>query len=76
MEFEKVRELIAETLGCDLEKVTMEARLVEDLEADSLASVELTMALEESVGVSIDDEALAGMKTVGDVWNYLVANKN
>lgn len=76
MEFEKVRELIAETLGCDLEKVTMEARLVEDLEADSLASVELTMALEESVGVSIDDEALAGMKTVGDVWNYLVAHKN
>lgn len=76
MEFEKVRELIAETLGCDLEKVTMEARMVEDLEADSLASVELTMALEESVGVSIDDEALAGMKTVGDVWNYLVANKN
>lgn len=76
MEFETVRNLIAETLGCDVEKVTMEANLVEDLEADSLASVELTMALEEAVGVSIDDESLAAMKTVGDVWNYLVAHKD
>lgn len=46
MNFEKMREIIAETLNCDLEKVTMEARLAEDLEADSLAAVELSMALE------------------------------
>lgn len=76
MDFEKVRNIIAETLGCDLEKVTLEATLTDDLGADSLASVELTMALEEETGVSIEDEALANMKTVGDVWNYLVAQKN
>ena len=76
MDFEKVRNIIAETLGCDLEKVTMEASLAEDLGADSLASVELTMALEEAVGVTIEDEALANLKTVGDIWNYLVAQKN
>lgn len=76
MDFEKVRAVIADTLGCDLEKVTMEATLAEDLGADSLASVELVMALEEAVGVSIDDEALPNMKTVGDIMAYLTAHNN
>lgn len=75
MEFETVRNVIAESLGCDVEKVTMEARLQEDLEADSLAAVELTMALEDATGVAIADEELPNMKTVGDIYNYLVANQ-
>ena len=45
MEFEKVRDIIVETLGCDAEQVTLEASLADDLGADSLASVELVMAL-------------------------------
>ena len=45
------------------------------LGADSLASVELVMALEEATGISIEDSALAEMKTVGDVMNYLNAHK-
>ena len=75
MEFEKVRDVIVETLGCDAEQVTPEATLAEDLGADSLASVELVMALEEATGVSIEDDALAGLKTVGDIMNYLNAHK-
>jgi acyl carrier protein len=75
MNFDKVRELIAETLGCDVEQVVDDAVLIDDLGADSLAIVELTMALEESTGVSIEDEALAGIKTVGDVMNYLTAHE-
>ena len=71
MEFEKLREQIAETLNCDLEKVTMEARLAEDLEADSLAAVELSMALEEAFGVTTADEAPPNLKTVGDLFNYI-----
>ena len=71
MEFEKLREQIAETLNCDLEKVTMEARLAEDLEADSLAAVELSMALEEAFGVTIADEDLPNLKTVGNLFNYI-----
>ena len=47
MNVEKIREIIAENLHCDLEEVTMEARLAEDLQADSLDAVELNMALEE-----------------------------
>lgn len=76
MEFEKVRDVIVETLGCDAEQVTMEATLTEDLGADSLASVELTMALEEATGIAIADEDLANLKTVGDIISYLNSHKN
>ena len=75
MDFEKIRNVIAETLGCDMEKVTLEAKLEEDLGADSLASVELVMALEEATGVAIDDESLPNMKTVGDIMEYLTAHQ-
>ena len=62
MDFEKVKEIIVETLSCDADKVTPDARLAEDLEADSLAAVELSMALEEEFGVTIADEELPNMK--------------
>lgn len=75
MDFEQVRDIIVETLGCDAEQVTLEASLADDLGADSLASVELVMALEEATGISIEDSALAEMKTVADVMNYLNAHK-
>ncbi len=70
MEFEKVRDVIVETLGCETEQVTEQATL-EELGADSLAAVELIMALEESTGISIDDAAAAELKTVGDILTYL-----
>ena len=66
MDFEKVKEIIVETLSCDADKVTPDARLAEDLEA-----VELSMALEEEFGVTIADEELPNMKTVGDLVKYL-----
>ncbi len=76
MTFEKVRDMIVETLSCDAEKVTLEARLAEDLDADSLAAVELSMALEEAFGITIEDGAMAEFKTVGDLVNYVDANAN
>lgn len=76
MEFEKVRDIIVETLGCDAELVTLEASLADDLGADSLASVELVMALEEATGISIDDADVANLKTVGDIMTYLNGHKN
>ena len=75
MEFEKVRDIIVETLGCEAEKVTPTATLAEDLGADSLASVELVMAMEEAAGISIDDSDVAGLKTVGDIMKYLESHK-
>ncbi len=72
--FEKVRDIIVDTLSCDADKVTMEATLADDLGADSLDAVELNMALEDNLGVAISDEEPANMKTVGDIVNYLEAN--
>jgi len=72
--FEKVRDMIIETLSCEAEQVTMEASLADDLGADSLAAVELSMALEEAFDVTIEDEKMAEMKTVGDLVAYLEAN--
>ena len=63
--------LLYTSLSCDADKVTPDARLAEDLEADSLAAVELSMALEEEFGVTIADEELPNMKTVGDLVKYL-----
>ncbi|KAF5074264.1 acyl carrier protein [Oscillibacter ruminantium] len=75
MDFEKVRDVIVETLACEAEQVTMEASLADDLGADSLASVELVMALEEATGVAIDDAELPNLKTVGDIVKYLEDHK-
>ena len=74
MEFEKVRDVIVETLGCKAEQVTEQATL-EELGADSLAAVELIMALEESTGISIDDADAANLKTVGDILSYLKSHQ-
>ena len=75
MEFEKVRDIIVETLGCEAEQVTMEASLSEDLGADSLAAVELVMALEEASGITIDDADEESLKTVGEIVKYLEDHK-
>ena len=76
MEFEKVRDIIVETLGCDAEEVTPEASLSDDLGADSLAAVELVMALEEATGLSIAEEDAANLTTVSDILTYLATHKN
>lgn len=75
MEFNAVKDIIVETLGCDEEKVTLEASLSDDLGADSLAAVELVMALEEASGIKIDDADVAELKTVADIMNYLESHK-
>ncbi|MBQ9795603.1 MAG: acyl carrier protein [Clostridia bacterium] len=68
---EKIVELIAEKLCKKKEQITSASRLVEDLGADSLDVVELIMAFEDEFGVSLPDEDIAKMKTVGDVINYI-----
>ena len=73
--FEKVREIIVDTLSCEMDEVTMEADLSEDLGADSLDAVELNIALEEQLGLSIADEDRPNMKTVGDIVRYLEAKE-
>lgn len=71
MTFEKVKEIIVETLSCSQEAVSLEASLMDDLGADSLDAVELNMALEEAFKISIPDEKLIEFKTVKDIVNYI-----
>ena len=68
---EKIVDLIADKLCKKKDQVVLTARLVEDLGADSLDVVELIMAFEDEFGVSLPDEDIASMKTVGDIVNYI-----
>ena len=67
MEFERLKEIIVDTLACDEDKVTLEADMQKDLEVDSLSLVELHMALEDELGVSIPDGEIGKMHTVKDI---------
>jgi acyl carrier protein len=69
--FEKVKAIIVEQLGVEADKITMDARFREDLEADSLDLVELIMAFEDEFGGEISDEEAQEIKTVGQAVNYL-----
>lgn len=63
----KVKEILAKDLGTDIEKISNEKKLVEDLGMDSFASVELMFALEDKMGIEIPDEDALNLKTVEDV---------
>ncbi|MDX2058241.1 MAG: acyl carrier protein [Gemmatimonadales bacterium] len=68
---EKVKDIIAEELGVEREKLTDEASFMEDLGADSLDTVELVMAFEKEFDIDIPDEEAEKLKTVGDALKYL-----
>ena len=68
---EKVIELICEKLCKNKNEVTLSSKLVEDLGADSLDVVELIMAFEDEFNVSLPDEDVQNMKTIGDIVNYI-----
>ncbi|WP_448587572.1 acyl carrier protein [Thermocrinis sp.] len=67
----RIKEIIADQLGVEVEKLKHEASFVQDLGADSLDVVELVMAFEEEFGIEIPDEDAEKIRTVGDVINYL-----
>jgi acyl carrier protein len=68
---EKVREIIVERLKVDPSEVTPDAAFVEDLRADSLDIVEMVMKLEETFGITIPDEDVEKLRTVGDAVAYV-----
>ena len=69
--FDKVKSLFEEELGINSEKITMDAKLEEDLEIDSLGIVEVVMAFEDEFEIEIDDEELTDVGTVGQAVNLL-----
>jgi acyl carrier protein len=69
--YERIKAIIVEQLGADPDKVTMDARFREDLEADSLDLVELIMEFEDVFGGEISDDEAQKIKTVGQAVAYL-----
>jgi len=69
--FTQVKAIIVDLLGVTEDRISMEARFREDLEADSLDLVELVMAFEDKFGGEISDEDAQKIKTVGDAVNFL-----
>lgn len=72
---EKVVEMLASQLNLDKAKLVSNARLIEDLGADSLDMVEMLMLVEEEFGISIPDEDAMNLKTVEDIVKYIEAKK-
>ena len=74
MVFDKIKELIVEQLGADEDAVTSEANIQDDLGADSLDIVDLIQTIEDEYDLSIPDEAVENIKTVGDIVAYIENN--
>ena len=73
MIFEKVCALIAEQFNVDADSITMDTSFEDDLNADSVDLVDLTMALEEEFDIGeVEEDEVSELKTVGDCVNYLV----
>ncbi|MCI5566056.1 MAG: acyl carrier protein [Clostridiales bacterium] len=71
MVYEKVAAMIAKQFKLDVKDVTRDKRLVEDLKADSANVMVLIMDLEDEFGMTVDDNAITTLKTVGDVVKYI-----
>lgn len=67
----KVTEIVKEKLGVEESRITDDAQYIEDLGADSLALVDITMALEDAFGTSIPDEDIEKISSVGETVEYV-----
>ncbi len=73
---EKVKKIVADHLGIEVEKVTEESSFIDDLGADSLDTVELVMAFEEEFGSEISDSEAEKILTVGDAIKFIESKSN
>ncbi len=72
---QKVKKIIAEQLGKDVADIKNEASFIEDLGADSLDTVELVMALEDSFKIQIPDEQQENLRTVQQAIDFIRQNQ-
>ena len=71
MIFETVKSMIAKQLKVDEASITAESRLIEDLKADSANVMVMIMTLEDEYGITVEDDQIMKLKTVGDVVAYI-----
>ncbi|MDP3991787.1 MAG: acyl carrier protein [Candidatus Colwellbacteria bacterium] len=74
--FEQVKEIVAEMLGADEDKIREAASFQQDLDADSLDAVELIMEFEDHFGIRIPDEDAQKIETVGQAVNYILEHQD
>jgi acyl carrier protein len=75
MDFEKLKEIVVDQLDVEESEVTLQAKFIDDLGADSLDLFELVMAIEEESGVEIKNEDLPSVITVQDALDYVKNNQ-
>ena len=73
---EKIVKIICEQLGKDKSEISMNSNFIDDLDADSLDTVELVMALEEEFSTEIADDEAEKLTTVGKTVDYVLNNLN
>ncbi len=71
MIFETVKKMVAEQLRVDPESITEKSRLIEDLKADSANIMVMIMDLEDQFNVTVEDDQIMKLQTVGDVVRYI-----
>ncbi|MGN1320760.1 MAG: acyl carrier protein [Acutalibacteraceae bacterium] len=71
MVFEKMKQILAEQLDADIESITLETDIQDDLGADSLDVVEMLMSIEDEFEIEIPDDQIENLKTVGNVVDYI-----
>ena len=69
--FDQVKESLADILSCDADKIELDTDLVRDLGVDSIDTVELIMAVEDTYDIKISDKDAEDLKTVGDVVEFI-----
>ena len=74
--YDKVKEIIIDKLGVEDNKITMEAKFIDDLGADSLDTVELIMQFEEEFSIEIPDEEAESLLSVGQAVDYISQKLN
>ena len=74
MIFEKLNDIIAVQLIVEADEVNLDSNIQDDLGADSLDVVDLITTIEDEFDLSIPDEAVEEIKTVGDIVNYIEKN--
>lgn len=74
MVFEKMKQILAEQLDADIDSITLETDIQDDLGADSLDVVEMLMSIEDEFEIEIPDEKIESLKTVGQVVEYIQEN--
>ena len=74
MVFDKLKTIIIEEFEIEEELITMSTSLTDELDIDSLDLVDLVMTVEDEFSIELPDEALEGMKTIGDLVKYIEEN--